>query len=465
MRKKQSSLEKVYRVLILVLPAVLYFSYYPVISFGADATMNFEISLSLVWLVVFAIVVLVLLMKQKKLNEIWKNWRWLLFPIFVTLSIIWSDNVMRGILTCGIMWLIYLSVLGFGVLRDLMTGEEFLRKFWRWFFGASLAICGWCAVQCVLDLIGAPRGCTLLCAGCTSWTFGFPHPNGLAIEPQFMGNLLLAPIVASMWLVFHSEKWKCYAGLFLIFVATLFLTFSRGAIYAFVVAMIFLSVFMLTRRKIAIFKKVGMVWGLVVVAFVLTLNMQGVMAQLSPTNDTYASGVAKVLNHLSLGIIDVRQNSGENEASESVVEDDGGGDNEAIFDGYVEESTNVRVEMTENAIRVWSQDFGTVMFGVGIGGAGQAMYDAGLTGSPKEIVQNEYANLLLEVGLLGVVLFGLTLVMIVKICTKNQNGILILTLMVAYGVTLCFFSGLPNALQVYLMPGIFYILLRKKLVS
>lgn len=471
MLKKWGRLEKIYQALALALPAVLYFSYYPVISFGVDATMNFELSLPLIWLVVFGVVVLILLTKRKKLSEIWKNWRWLLFPVFVTLSIIWSDNVVRGILTCGIMWLIYLSVLGFGVLRDLTTGEEFLRKFWRWFFGASLVACVWCVVQCVLDVIGVPMECTLLCAGCTSWSFGFPHPNGLAIEPQFMGNLLLAPIVASAWLAFHSEKQKCCVGLFLVFVVTLFLTFSRGAIYAFIVAMIFLSAFMLARKKAVILRKLGMMWAMVIVAFVLALNMQGVMAQFSPTNDTYASGVAKVLNHLSLGIIDIRQGSSENETSESAIGDDddngddGEGDNEAIFDGYVEESTNVRVEMTENALRVWSRDFGTVMFGVGIGGAGQAMHDAGLTGSPKEIVQNEYVNLLLEVGLLGVVFFGLTLAMIVGICTKNENGMLILTLMVAYGVALCFFSGLPNALQIYLLPGLFYMLLRKKLVS
>ena len=45
-------LEKVASFLVLILPAVLFFSYYPVISFGANETMNFELSLPMIWLVI-----------------------------------------------------------------------------------------------------------------------------------------------------------------------------------------------------------------------------------------------------------------------------------------------------------------------------------------------------------------------------------------------------------------------------
>ena len=70
-----------------------------------------------------------------------------------------------------------------------------------------------------------------------------------------------------------------------------------------------MSVMMVVGRREewkVVLKRVGMTWGLVVVAFLLTLNLQGVMAAISPTSDTYMDGVAKVINHMSLGKIEIR---------------------------------------------------------------------------------------------------------------------------------------------------------------
>lgn len=447
-------LSKIFRILLYILPAVLFFSYYPIISFGSSETMNFELSLPLLWLVVFDIVALVISIHQREFS-FFKKWKWLVFPIFATISLIWTENITRGVLTCGILWLIVFAVYSILRFRKIFYDERgFSCVFLKFLFGSALFICAWCALQCVLDVIGVSREYTLLCQGCVYGAFGFPHPNGFAIEPQFMGNLLLAPTLVAGWLMLHSKKY--YTGLFFVLAMTLFLTFSRGAIYAFGVAMIFMSAALLV-KKIG-FKKIAMMWGMVIFAFLFALNAQGILAQVSPTNDTYISGVSKVLNHLSLGIIDIR--SEKNEIN--IVETN---DNEALFDGYVAESTDTRVEFTNNAVKVWSQDFKTIMLGVGIGGAGQAMYDAGLTGSPKEIVQNEYASLLLETGLIGIFLVILMLVMIIKIIRKNPMNIIFFTLMVAYGISLLFFSGFANALQIYLLLPALYIVLRKKLVS
>lgn len=448
-------LNKILRALIYILPAALFFSYYPVISLGTSETMNFELSLPILWLVVFDLVGLVILIREKKLfGGVWRWWWGLLFPAFATLSLIWSENLVRGILTCGVLWLVLFAIYTILSLKEKFYDERgFYYTFLKMFFVSSLLICAWCVAQCVLDVIGISREYTLLCQGCVYRMFGFPHPNGFAIEPQFMGNLLIAPVLVSGYFVIKNKK---YLLLFFIFVITLFLTFSRGAIYAFIVGMIFMSVMFLV-RKIG-FKKIAMVWGMVILSFVFALNLQGVLAQVSPTNDTYASGAAKVLNHLSLGIIDIKVDVGLGE------EMDEGGE-EAAFDGYVEESTNVRMDLTRNAVKVWSRDFKTMMFGVGIGGAGQAMYDAGLTGTPKEIVQNEYASLLLETGLIGIFIVIFAVFMILKIIIKNPVSIIILPILVSYGVSLLFFAGLANALQIYLLPPVLYKVLRKKLVS
>ncbi|MBR2998698.1 O-antigen ligase family protein [Candidatus Saccharibacteria bacterium] len=475
-KNKNEGLRKIFCGMICILPAILFFSYHPIIRLGSGESMNFELSLPLVWLVLFDLFAGFLLIREKKLGGILKNWQWMLFPAFLSLSILWSANRTRGILTVGILWMIYFAVYAMFSLKDYFK-DGFKEKFWKWFFGASLAVCAWCWVQSIVDLLGAGREVSLMCPGCTYQMFGFPHPNGFAIEPQFMGNLLLAPAIISIWMYMMSikqnnkslklersrgdnfyngsvgahkklqfldslrDRCKNYAGsrflcsklllfCFFVFASTLFLTFSRGAIYAFGVALLFMTI--MRRATVR-------VWVITIVAFLFTLNAQGIMAQVSPTNDTYWSGVSKVLNHLSLGIIDIRQAN----AAE-----------EAMFDGYVAESTETRVKLTDVAIKSWSKNWRRILFGVGLGGAGVVMYADGLMDWPKEIVQNEYASLLLETGLVGMALLAFSLWLVFKVVSKRPDAGMFLVLFLAYGVTLLFFSGLPNALHIYLLPAV-----------
>ena len=201
---KSNSLVRLFELLLCVLSLVLFFSYYPVISFGSDSTMNFEISLPILWLLGFDFVGVFLLIKKKLVLNSLKKWRFLLFPLLISLSILWSLNQTRGILTCGVMWLVVIAVLLMVELRSVLS-EGFPQKFLKWFFGSSLFVCAWCLVQCILDVCGVARDYSLMCLGCTSYSFGFPHPNGFAIEPQFMGNLLLATAIISGWRILQRS--------------------------------------------------------------------------------------------------------------------------------------------------------------------------------------------------------------------------------------------------------------------
>ncbi|MBR0372609.1 O-antigen ligase family protein [Candidatus Saccharibacteria bacterium] len=464
MKKSNNSLLilKIFRIFIYILPAVLYFSYHPLIHFGSSESMNFEISLPLIWLVLFDLVSFFILLKRKLLSGILKKWVWLLFPLFLSASVLWSLNSLRGIFTVLILWLIYFMVYAIFSLKSLFKEVGFREIFWKIFIGSALFICFMCFLQCVLDLVGVGREYTLMCSGCTYSMFGFPHPNGFSIEPQFMGNLLLAPaIVTEMYLLkkrndenYSGSRFLCPKFLlfcFFIFTSTLFLTFSRGAIYSFLVSAVFLSVFLIVRKRGELRKilgRVGMVFGTIVLAFLFTLNLQGIFSEVSKTDDTYMTGVSKAIDHLTLGLIDFTNNDDES----GNVADDEEGTETAVFSGYVEESTNVRLKLSDLASKVWAKDFKTMMFGVGIGGAGQALYVNGLAETPKEIIQNQYMSLLLEVGIVGILLFILTLALIIREVLKSSISPLILALMVGYGVSLCFFSGLPNALQIYLLP-------------
>ena len=525
-------MKRLLRSLLLVLPLTLYFSFWPVIRLGGNESMNFELSLPLVWLVLFDLMGLVALARERKLFD-WargRRWLWLLFPVWLSLTVIWSLNPIRGLLTVGILWLLYFAGYTMWALRESWN-DAFWITWWKWFFGAALLVCGWCVVQCILDLVGVGQDYSLMCDGCTYHMFGFPHPNGFAIEPQFMGNLLLAPAIATAWLYSRGDCNGAFRGrgssrpslrgsdpsslgrnlrkplktllpvasqesydngscslcsifllvCFFIITATLFLTFSRGAIYAFVVGMLFMSGFVVfgakKRERGGLWKRVGMVWGLVILSFVVVLNLQGLMAEVGPTNDSYSDGVAKVLNHLSLGVIEIKgddvmkrdegmgNTEGELVNDEFVVVEkpvenfdgsakDSSKKEEAVFDGYVAESTDTRVRLSGAAVQVWSQSVPNALFGVGLGGAGYALYNNGLSPAPKEIVQNEYASLLLETGLIGVSLLVLTLVLIVRVVWKNDSRAMVLGLLLAYGVSLVFFSGLPNALHIYLLPAV-----------
>ena len=488
-------IDSFFRMLIYILPGVLFFSYQPLIHFGSSESMNFEISLPLIWLVVFDVLVFVMLVRRRKFwKGILKHPVWLLLPVWLSASVLWSLNPLRGALTVGILWLVYLAGYGFWSLRHLFDEVGFKEKFWKVFFGSALVVCAWCWVQCVLDLVGVPREYSLMCAGCTYQMFGFPHPDGFAIEPQFMGNLLLAPIIMIGWLMLRSRprpagpspraagansraaalrnaaSLKHYAILLFIMVATLFLTFSRGAIYAFLVGLVVMTVWEIWRlRK----WRALIVWPVVIVAFICTLCAQGIMAASSPTNDTFQGGVAKVLNHLTLGVVDVREPENQQLTEVVVVENpvensveigevkvntdaktnqaNGAAGQEAAFDGYVAESTDTRLRLTGAAVEVWYQDFKTAMFGVGLGGAGQALYVNGLSPAPKEIIQNQYASLLLESGVVGVMLAVLTLVLIIRAMWRSPWRVILISLIVAYMISLLFFSGLPNALHIYLL--------------
>ncbi len=512
---------KIYAFFLCLMPVILFFSYHPVISLGADSSMNFELSLPLIWLALFDIVSLIALFiyRQKLAMSPLTDRRFFLFslfPLYATISIFWSANPVRGLLTALIIWAIFFAVFAVLFLTPLIiplaNRPAFKRLLLRVFFIGSALICLICWIQSFLDIFGASRASTLLCAGCTYQTFGFPHPSGFAIEPQFMGNLLLAPTLLSLYLLIFKAKSaqlppKTIFTLILfaiLFSTTLFFTFSRGAIYAYVIALLIMLIFALRRH---VFRYSLII--IPVVSFLLSLTAQGTFAALSSTNDTFYTGIAKSLHQLSLGIIDIRSKA--TPQTQTVSESSLEVQDSSTFDGYVAESTNVRLDLNQAALDTWLSAPGhprssikvaqrcfvyccpctgsapltptSVLFGVGLGGAGAALYRNSFmthVTSPKEIVQNQPLSLLLEQGIVGLSLIAFALVVAFasrllsprllagrSAIRTNQQFFdfwrhpalpLLLPLLAAYLITLNFFSGLPNALQIYLMPPLFYLI-------
>ena len=441
-------MKKLYKFLVYILPAVLFFSYHPVISLGQTESMYLELSLPLIWLVIFDGVSFIQFLKERpKLNK--RLFLLAPFLIFFIASIIWSPNKLRAVLTVGMFILIVFAILSLIFLKKNLDNKVIVKIF----LGSTIFICAWCWLQSLIDLFGAGREVSLMCAGCTSEMFGFPHPNGFAIEPQFMGNLLLAPALYIIYILTKNPSKKLYAlGFFVL--ATLFLTFSRGAIYSFVVALFFMLIALgFSKKSWKCLKTVP----LVLLAFLFTLNAQGIFAAASKTNDTYFTGISKSLNQLSLGIIDISEKTpapeSEKEEPASEVPKPSAAP-ESAFDGYVEESTDTRLRLSDQAVKIWQQDVSTMFIGVGVGGAGTKLFENGYSASPREIVQNEFFEILLELGIIGLVLLVPVAILIFKETKKNKSRIFLFSLYIAFGLSFMFFSGLPNALHIFLLPAL-----------
>lgn len=527
-----SSLSKIQQIMLLCLPFCLFFSYHPVIPIFSTSTTNFELSIPLLWLLIFAILSLPenfrlyiyslrIVIKTKSLvnktsrpssrhktDKLYPHFLrlfLLMYPFFVTVNSIGSPNFLRAILTSGVIWCICLSLLT--ILQNISQYKTQIGKS----VNKNLLIAGtlastFCWLQSILDIAGVPREATFLCKGCISTVFGFPHPNGFAIEPQFMANLLLAPIFLSLFYLLerpkkHSNKLNSDPypasrlghffrfGLPLFLVATLYLTLSRGAIFSFWVSVFVLFIYQNIKlikqkscRREILFRQPLIFSAVVFLPLFFTLSAQGLFTELGPTSHTFFDGVSTSVSQLSLGRIDLAKvfhKTNENNKSHETHEthesnkphlSDLNTDAAASvqkapqFTSYIEESTNIRLNLNRLALSSWRTSLRRMLAGVGLGAAGLTLYqEFPELGSPKEIIQNEYFAILYEQGICGVIMIICVAVLFVltyKLHNKNHEKTSIYgrVLALSFALTLCFFSGLPNALHIYLLTPLLFLL-------
>lgn len=530
-----SSLSKIQQIMLLCLPFCLFFSYHPVIPIFSTSTTNFELSIPLLWLLIFAILSLPenfhlyiyslkIVIKTKSLvnkaprppsrhqtDKLYPHFLRLfslIYPFFVTVNSIGSPNFLRAILTSGVIWCICLSLLT--ILQNISQYKTQIGKsFNKNLLIASTLASAFCWLQSILDIAGAPREATFLCKGCTSTVFGFPHPNGFAIESQFMANLLLAPIFLSLFYLLerpknHSNKLNSDPypasklghflrfGLPLFLVATLYLTLSRGAIFSFWVSVFVLFIYQIVKlikqkscRREILFRQPLIFSVVVFLPFFFTLSAQGLFTELGPTSHTFFDGVSTSVSQLSLGRIDLAKvfhKTNENNKSHKSHETHEIHESNKLhlldlntdavasvqkapqFTSYIEESTNIRLNLNRLALSSWQTSLTRMLAGVGLGATGLTLYqEFPELGSPKEIIQNEYLAILYEQGICGVIMIicaAILFVLTYKLHNKNHEKTSIYgrVLALSFALTLCFFSGLPNALHIYLLTPLLFLL-------
>lgn len=433
---------------LLLAPLVVWFSYQPNIYLGHSSAMNIELSLVLIYVAVLAVFALPL---------IFSNYQELLrcnlvrivglFILWSFMSIIWSSNLSRAILTTGVSAALFIVLLGV-LSTDLRKLTPILKNTYI----ASAAF------MSVLAIIQVAYGAWFdwgLCRGCLAAGFGFVRPSVFAIEPQFFGSLLLAPILILAAKFLRKTVTKTDVILLCIMITAMYLTLSRGAIFSLVIA---IACLMFLYRNSLIKKSRLVFLSLVVLAgFGVGMAWHGIFTELNPrVSDGFYDSVSKSVNQLTLGKINLPKltaSSVSQAASPSTASVETNHP-KAHFSGYVETSTNERTSMLNLALQTWSKDWTAMLFGTGIGSSGRAIqqYTHKLA-TEAEITQNQYIEILLENGLIGAVL---CLMAVVVYLHDTRRYKLAWAILIAFALQWNFFSGLPNALHIYLVLAVIF---------
>ena len=382
------------------------------------------------------------------------------------ITIIFSQNPLRSFLVSGVwlvLWLDFLVILTLS--KNIKLMKVSIQNF---VFSAFLM-----SIFAIIQVIYGTWTDWGLCTGCTAQGFGFVRPSVFAIEPQFFANMLLVPILILISRIFNKKSTKKEKIVVWIMLFTLYLTLSRGAIFAFLLAFLVLIFVNQKLSKKVILQNFLISGWLIISSFLCGMIFHAIFTELNPRiSDSFYDSISKSVNQISLGKIKlikikkvVIQETKEPEIksgslkSKELTEKDLKKPKKAMFDGYVEKSTNERTKMSDLAIETWLSNPFILFFGVGSGASGTAILKSThQIANSSEIVQNEFLSILLELGIFGLIIWGL---IIFGIFLKSREEKSVWAILTAFLVQWFFFSGLPNALHIYLILATFFAIIEK----
>ena len=294
-----------------------------------------------------------------------------LFTIAMMLSLTQAVNFTRSFsVLVFILFTIALSVLAVNILKS----KENFKKTLLVLFFSSFIVGIFGLLQFGGDIIGLPRGLTLLKEGYTSRVFGFPRIQAFSMEPLYFANYLLIPLCVGLALFINKQeifkRWQL-AVLIAILMINFILTVSRGGYLGLVVALLILGLFLL--KKIFTWKNIviGIVTAGIVVYGVAFALSKG---EYRATNE--------FLKHVKF---------------------------EDITQG---ESIQGRLITFENALRAYEQS-PTIGIGIGNYGPWAKNYPLVIPKTGWDIVNNQYIELLAETGIVGLSAFVIIILVII----------------------------------------------------
>jgi len=430
-----------YTLLVCVVLA-LPFSYYPLIHAGSIAGINIDISLLYVLLLAAIACSLSYVVTNRRLLT--SNTPWILLvglTMYTSVSVLWSANSARGIITAGFMWALLLLVSSIIVHYPTLVRQK--KIIITLLTGSVLVSLGWALWQLLGDAIGVSSAYTLLPSTYDGSVFGIARPTGFALEPQFFANILLAPFGWLIWRYLRRDT-TIQTPLAIIVVATfIVLSLSRGALVA---SIIIIGILLVTSHGVVALraKLVGILVLSIVTAAIATYSIATVRQTDTTTGYEALSGAVA---HLSLGTISLPQ--GEDSTPDNTPSAVSASTAANPAPAYVRSSTTSRLSMSSEALRIWQRNPATTLFGVGTGGFGASLSNP----ANGAVVNNYYLEMLVELGIVGILLFvGLLSTLGTRL--YRAKSWLLLSLLAGYAVQLSFFSGNANIVHVWVLIGI-----------
>ncbi|HEY0965642.1 MAG TPA: O-antigen ligase family protein [Candidatus Saccharimonadales bacterium] len=436
MKKRSNTLNNRLPLLSLVtfLPSVI-FGYLPVVVLGSVSGVH--VDLSLLYLLMAAVIALHLPFLKVSLPLLVQSpvWKILLgFTAYLWLSTIWSPNHIRAIITAGFMTslLLLCSIIALR-LPDLLKRTKLLARLSAWAFILSGVFALWQLIADALTISPTLTGLPTMYSG---EVFGIARPTAFMLEPQFLGNLLILPLLWSLWHILEKTPRRTHYLILGSSVLLLSLTLSRGALIASIIGCVLLTI--LARRPSL--SVAGWTTFTIVVSIIVSLSTTFIFAEMRPDTISGQKAVSKTISQLTLGVIDLSHPSASPVNTPSAPK-------EAIrSSGYIPSSTNSRLSMSSMAFNTWRTNPQTTLFGVGVGGFGTSLNPS----QPGVIVNNYYLELLAETGIIGTLLF-ITFTALLLWHLTRQRQWLLLSLIVGLLVQMNFFSGNANIVHIWVI--------------
>jgi hypothetical protein len=451
----------VYVTSFLLLLVSLPFSYQPIISLGAQDGVNLEINLIYITALLFVSVSISRLWHQRQ--TIFKkkyNIAICAFVLWALLSILWSSNTMRGVLTGGVLALFLFVFLSIQSQATLLLRH--MRLVLYTVISLTIFVFIFCLFQLFADALGLSDRFTLLPIAYQSQLFGFARISGFSAEPEFLGNLLLAPLALFAYKAINSRHTHTYYILVSMVSLIILLTLSRGAIIGLLVVILFVVLFNFKSMK----KHWWRLGSVLVFSVVIGVGLLVAAAQINSRDTTSGKDAyIKLVGQLSLGYINL--NTPEPTPSETPTEPNVNTTRDIIKEiapannsGYVAESTHSRLSMSQEALIFSLSSPRNFFLGIGQGGFGATLHQADPQFSLSSIVNNQYLEVLVELGIIGFLLFCWFLVSMCSTLFKHSEWIL-LPAIFAILTQWLFFSGYPNVLHIWVLIGIALVLISR----
>lgn len=226
----------------------------------------------IVGLVIVARALYLLAIKKLKINFSFQEKLLVAFLVWILLLIPESINLSRGVSVFLFNSFTIITALSIALIFD----KKYIKPIIYSLLSSAFIVCLFAVFQYFGNLLGLPNYITGLRDMYTWKVFGFPRVQSTALEPLYFASYLLLPFcVAFSLAIIPKQKMlsnKVAISLIGFFAFIIFLTVSRGALYAMAGVLLVGSFFAIKNKSVKI-KQIFLVASAIAIAAALSLSM------------------------------------------------------------------------------------------------------------------------------------------------------------------------------------------------